>query len=352
MNQPMNLSGARILMVDDTVKNLQVLGAILRQEGYRLAAARNGREALDAATAAPPDLILLDVTMPELDGYETCERLKADPTTRDVPVIFLTARVEQDDILRGFEVGGVDYVTKPFNAAELLVRVRTHLELKYAREKLLELAGKLGKYLSPQVYASIFRGERDAAITSYRRDLTVLFADIVGFTSRTEEMEHTALTAWLNRYLNEMARITLDHGGTLDKFIGDAVMVFFGDPTSAGPSQNALQCVQMAIAMQAKARELGVEIRVGISSGDCTVGNFGSEDRMEYTIVGATVNQAARLEKACPPGRIALCDLTRQRVETAIPCEWQGELQLKGIERLVPAWLVALPPRQQGLEPA
>ncbi|MEH6580201.1 MAG: response regulator [Amphritea sp.] len=331
----------RILIVDDNPKNIQLLGTILMKEGYEINIAQNGLQALDVVARMPPDLILLDVMMPELDGFETCKRLKADAQTRDTPVIFLTAKVETEDIVQGFELGAVDYVTKPFNPAELLSRVSTNLELKAAREKLKELADQLSKYLSPQVYASIFSGQTEARIESYRRPLTICFTDIVGFTPKAEEMELQDLTEWLNHYLNEMATIALRYDGTLDKFIGDSVMVFFGDPQSQGRQQDAIACVRMAMEMQRRAQELGIPVRIGISSGDCTVGNFGSEDRMEYTIVGQVVNAAARLEQHSEPGRILIGSTTYELVKDEIGCELRGEIHVKGIARdLMTYWVV------------
>lgn len=335
--------GARILVVDDTPQNLQLLGVVLRQQGYRLSAARSGREALQVAAAAQPDLILLDVMMPELDGFATCQRLKADPALRDVPVIFLTARSGHEDLLRGFAVGGVDYLTKPFERDELLVRVRTHIELRVARRKLAELADKLGRYLSPQVYDSIFKGEIDARIESYRRDLTVFFSDIANFTRTAERMPHDELTRWLNGYLDAMATIVLEHGGTLDKFIGDGVMVFFGDPTSRGPAADAQACVRMAVQMQAKAKALGIGVRMGICSGTCTVGNFGSAERMDYTIVGCPVNVAARLQAAAPEGQVLISDSAKERLGGEIACTLDGIYTLKGVDEPVKAWTVDLP---------
>lgn len=331
----------RILVVDDTPQNIQVLGTLLRREGYQINVARNGLQALDIVAKAPPDLILLDVMMPELDGFETCRRLKQNATTWDIPIIFLTARTETEDIVHGFEVGAVDYVTKPFNPPELLSRVHTHLALQAARAKLQALSLKLSKYLPPQVYASIFAGKTDARIESYTRDLTVMFSDIVGFTERAEKVDHRELTRWLNNYLNEMARICADHGGTLDKFVGDSMIVFFGDPESRGIREDAVACARMALEMQRRARELTIDIRIGICSGKCTVGNFGSDERMEYTILGKVVNTAARLEQHSEPGRVLVSESTCGRIEAEIRCEPRGTIRVKGIDRpLVTYWIV------------
>ncbi|NVK26271.1 MAG: adenylate cyclase [Gammaproteobacteria bacterium] len=206
-------------------------------------------------------------------------------------------------------------------------------EIKESAKHLELLALKLSKYLSPQVYDSIFSGEKEAKIETYVKRLTVFFSDIVGFTETTEVMDKHKLAYWLNGYLNEMYDITLEFNGTLDKFIGDAVMVFHGDPHSIGEKEDAIASVRMALAMQAKAKELGIEVRMGINSGDCVVGNFGSNDRMEYTIVGSTVNLAARLESSSDAGKILISKQTYELVKDVIRCESRGALRLKGIEQ-------------------
>lgn len=321
-----------ILVVDDTAENIKILMGILKEK-YKVKAVLSGEEAIATIQKNLPDLVLLDIMMPGIDGYETCKRLKDTPETQDLPIIFLTAKTEAEDVLKGFQFGAVDYVTKPFNSAELLSRVNTHLQLRHSQQKLEVLTSKLSKYLSPQVYDSIFKGEKDVKIESTRKKLSIFFSDIVGFTSTSEEMKHRELTVWLNNYLNEMANITFSHGGTLDKFIGDAVMVFFGDPHSLGEQQDSIQCVKMAREMSLKAKELGVNIRVGINSGECTVGNFGSENRMEYTIIGRAVNLAARLEENCESGKILIADSTYQFVMDEIECHPKGTIRVKGIDR-------------------
>ncbi len=337
-----------ILVVDDAPENLKMLMGILKGN-YKVKAVLSGEEALDTAFKKPPDLILLDIMMPGIDGYETCQRLKASETTHDLPVIFLTAKTEADDIVKGFDFGAIDYVIKPFNASELLARVNTHLQLRAAQQKVehqkdqLEgLASKLSKYLSPQVYESIFSGEKDVKIETARKTLTIFFSDIVGFTPKSESMEHNELTKWLNHYLNEMANIALKYEGTLDKFMGDAVMIFFGDPKTLGEKEDAIQCVRMAKEMMARANKLGVDIRIGINTGESTVGNFGSDTRMEYTIIGRAVNLASRLEHAGKPGGILISDSTYEIVKDIISCEPHGSIQVKGIDHgIMTYWVTA-----------
>ena len=204
------------------------------------------------------------------------------------------------------------------------------------------LSGKLAKYLAPQVYNSIFAGSQDVAIASKRKKLTVCFSDIAGFTETTDKMESEDLTQLLNHYLTEMSKIALQYGATIDKYVGDAIMMFFGDPESRGVKEDALACVAMALAMQKRIGELagawrdaGIETplrcRIGIHTGYCTVGNFGSEDRMDYTIVGGAVNLASRLEHEAPPGGVLISYETFAHVKDEIHCEPRGEIRVKGL---------------------
>lgn len=194
------------------------------------------------------------------------------------------------------------------------------------------LSRQLSKYISPQVYNSIFVGYRDVKIGSYRKYLTIFFSDIVNFTSASENKQPDELAYWLNDYLNEMSQIALNYRGTLDKFIGDGMMVFFGDPHSAGRQSDALYCIIMAIAMRNKAREMQIDIRIGINSGECTVGNFGSVNRMEYTVVGKPVNVAAYIEKASRPDEIIISEETYNLVKHIIQCEALDEIDIKGVD--------------------
>lgn len=322
-----------ILIVDDAPSNITFLKSVL-EEQYVIKAAINGMTALKILNnQALPDLILLDINMPELDGYEVCRRIKSNPILKEIPIIFVTSNSSPDEITKGFEVGGVDYVTKPYNPNELRSRIQTHILLKDSREKLMILANKLGKYLSPEIYQSIFSGEQEVVVGSKKQNLTVFFSDIVGFTPKVEAMNSDELTEWLNAYMNKMAEITYKYGGTLDKFIGDAVMVFFGDPKTKGPEADALSCVEMAIEMVNAARKLNIDIRVGINSGECFAGNFGSESRLEYTIIGKNVNIAQRLESNAGPGKILISESTYDLIKSKVNCLNNGYIKVKGIER-------------------
>lgn len=352
-----------ILIVDDTPANIAAALAILKDQ-YHTRVATSGKRALEQAGAAEK-LILLDVTMPEMDGYEVCAQLKANPETASIPVVFLTARTEAEDEAKGFELGSVDYIHKPFNPTVMRARVHTQLLLHDAlqqieernaaldeKTKMLEgLSLKLSKYLSPQVYASIFAGARDVALATERKRLTVFFSDIKDFTATTADMQPEDLTAMLNGYFTAMSKIALEHGANIDKFIGDAMLMFFGDPETKGVEEDARACVRMAIAMQrhmvelqkewrANGFEQPFEMRIGINTGYCNVGNFGSDDRMDYTIIGGEVNLAARIEVAADPGGILMSYPTYMLVRDIVRTEERASITAKGIRREVHVFAV------------
>lgn len=220
-----------------------------------------------------------------------------------------------------------------------------HLANKALNEKndqLEALSVKLAKYLSRQVYSSIFEGRNDVQVKSYRKELTVFFSDIAGFTDLTDRLEAEVLSDILNTYLSEMSQIADEHGGTIDKFIGDGIMIFFGDPESLGREEDALACVRMAMAMRERLMELRetwvsdigpspMHIRIGINTGYCTVGNFGSEERMDYTIVGGAVNVAARLEETAGADQIQISHATYSLVKDHVYCRPIGDVRVKGV---------------------
>ena len=227
-------------------------------------------------------------------------------------------------------------------------------ELMGANEFLATISMKIAKYISPQVYKSIFSGLKDVTIATERKKLTIFFSDIQDFTATTEQMQPEDLTRVLNEYFTEMSTIALAHGGTVDKFIGDAVLVFFGDPETKGVAADARACVEMALAMQARITELGVlwrglgierpfRTRMGINTGYCNVGNFGSQDRMDYTIIGAEANLAARLQQAAEPGGIVLSYETYAHVRHLVEARPMEAIRMKGISRAVMPYAVVVP---------
>ncbi len=225
-----------------------------------------------------------------------------------------------------------------------LAEKQRHAGDQIARQnrELETLSNKLAKYLSPQVYQSIFTGQSEVKLASGRKKLTVFFSDIAAFTEATEKMAPEDLTQLLNQYLAEMSRVALAYGATIDKYIGDAIMIFFGDPETRGTREDAIACVEMAIAMQKRLGELaaiwrqsGIEAplkaRMGIHTGYCTVGNFGSDERMDYTIIGTTVNLAARLEEQAPAEGILISYETFALVKDVIHCEEAGTTEVRGL---------------------
>jgi len=330
----------RILLVDDKIENIKLAGIVLSQHGFQLNTARNGQMALKICQTTPPDLILLDIKMPEMDGFECCIRIKQIPGLKDTPVIFLTADRESFDIVKGFEAGAVDYIFKPFDTAELLSRINTHLALRNAHLKLEELTRKASCYISPHLYQAIFTGEKDTVLETTRKPLTIFFSDIVNFTETTESMGDKDLTQWLNNYCHRMAELVFKHGGTLDKFIGDCVMVFFGDPKSKGEQEDACSCILMALEMLQEAHNMGIKIRIGINSGPAYVGNFGMEKQMNYTVIGSSVILASRLESACEPGKLLISESTHQLIKDSFWCEENGSVQCKGYANEVMSYWV------------
>ena len=220
-----------------------------------------------------------------------------------------------------------------------------------AHDKIEKLTAKLSKYLSPQVYESIFSGKQNVKIEAYRKKLTVFFSDIKGFTELTDRLEPEVLSSLLNSYLNEMSKIALKHGGTIDKFVGDAILIFFGDPESKGDREDANACVLMALEMRERMKYLRklwedqgiskpLNIRIGINTGYCNVGNFGSEDRLDYTIIGGEVNLASRLETKADSGQILISHETYALIKKQIVCEKKEEINVKGIAHKIQTYQV------------
>jgi adenylate cyclase len=241
-------------------------------------------------------------------------------------------------------LAGVAFIAHQRRQAALIGGMNRELQGK--NEFLASISSKLSRYLSPQIYRSIFSGEKDVAIRADRKRLTIFFSDIKDFTALTESMQPEEITLLLNEYLTEMAAIAIRHGGTIDKFIGDAILVFFGDPETRGAAQDARACVRMAFEMQQRLAELNVKwrkagleqpfrVRMGINTGFCNVGNFGSQDRMDYTILGGEVNLAARLQSIAEPGRIVVSYETYALVQDEVAGHALPAIALKGIAREV-----------------
>lgn len=354
---------ARILVVDDTEDNLFMMTGLLEDQ-YQIQTATSGEQALQIIMSqTPPDLILLDIMMPDMDGYEVLRRIRQHPVAGVIPVIFLTALSTVEEEQLGLDMGAVDYITKPISPPLMLTRVHTHLERSSNARRLQSLSEKLSRYLAPQVYQSLFDGTRSAEIRTERKKLTVFFSDIKDFTATTATWQPEDITRLLNGYFSEMSRIAAEFGGTVDKFIGDAMVIFFGDPESRGVREDALQCVKMAMAMQRRMKCLqdlwhdvgpskSFRIRIGINTGYCNVGNFGCDTRMEYTIIGPEVNLAARLEQAAEPGGILVAEATCALIRDEINFGTSVSVRAKGFtEELMACSVVDIPDSIDGVKP-
>ena len=371
----MNADSAWILVVDDDRVNRTMLTRLLEQDGYRVDTAPDGRRALEMLNADRFDVVLLDVVMPEMDGYEVLVHMKDDRSLRHIPVLMITALDDVQTAVRCIEAGADDYLPKPFDAVVLRARIRAGLIKKRVHdleaqhvaemarlnrrlearieEQMGELvrSGELKRFLPHQVADSLLAGRLELDERFERRKITALFADLVGFTDLSESLEPEELAEVLNDYLREMTAVAVSEGGALDNFIGDGLMVVFGAPVGSDESVQALAAVRTALQMRTRARELAarvrergipgdLQIRAGINTGHCTVGVFGSEIMRAYKAVGFAVNIAARLQTEANPGSI-LCGfrtyaLIRERIR-AVPRE---PLTVKGASRPVEAWEV------------
>src|SRR5262245_58255770 len=317
----------RILVVDDTPANIQTLNAILKEQGYAISVAVNGKQALEAIERVRPDLVLLDVVMPEMDGHETCRRIKASPHWRDLPIIFLTAKKDSEDVVRGFELGAVDYVGKPFNAHELVARVRTHMTI----DRLNKENSRLLLNVLPAPIAERLR--RQSGIIAERYDdVSVLFADIVDFTPLSARLSATELVGLLNRVFSMFDALVDAHGLEKIKTIGDAYMVAGGLPEPRPDHLDRMirLAVEMQQAVSAASEELGgLLLRIGVHVGSVVAGVIGTR-KFSYDVWGDTVNIASRLESSGVPGRIQVSEEVARRIAGSWRCEPRGSVDLKG----------------------
>ncbi len=317
----------RILIVDDTPTNIQTLAAILKDEGYQISVATNGRQALGVLDRLMPDLILLDVMMPEMDGYETCERIKADPRIKHIPIIYLTAKTDTADIVKGFELGAVDYVGKPFNSHELLARVNTHLALdRLNRENERLLLNVLPASIAERL-------KRDEGTIAERfDDVSVLFADIVGFTPLSARMSPTDLVELLNKVFTAFDGLVDELDLEKIKTVGDAYMVAGGLPE---PQEKHLQAMatlalgMLDVVASRPSEEPRLEIRIGMHVGGVVAGVIGKR-KFIYDVWGDTVNMASRFESHGVPGRIQTSEAVRDRLDGRFLFEPRGTIDLKG----------------------
>jgi adenylate cyclase len=357
------MSGApRILVVDDTPQNVRLLGDLLVAKGYDVTAAASGAEALAQIEKQRPDLVLLDVVMPGLSGYDVCRRIRENPATTTLPVVMVTALDPGTERIKGIEAGADDFVTKPLNQPELLARVKSLLRIKSLHDQLedwnrnlearvreqldqLERLGRLKRFFSPQLAELILSGGAEDPLKSHRREVVVVFLDLRGFTAFAETTEPEEIMGVLREYHAEMGRVILAHEGTLERFAGDGMMVFFNDPVQV--DDPAARAVRMATEMRERLSELTVKWKkrgfdlgfgAGIAQGYATIGAVGFEGRWDYGAIGTVTNLAARLCGEAAPGQILIAQRVLASVEELVEVEPVGELALKGLLRPVAAF--------------
>ncbi len=367
-----------ILIVDDTPASIDLLVELLKSD-YQVKVASSGQRALDLVFAGLlPDLILLDIMMPGLDGYAVCRRLKANAATRNIPIIFVTAMSEVEDETKGLELGGADYVTKPISPAIVKARIRTHLaaseqarELEHMVAKLaaqaselsefnrtleqrvaegvgqLERLSRLKRYFSPSVVDLMLSGTVDDPLKSHRREIAAAFVDLRDFTAFTESSDPEVVMHVLHEYHEGMGQLIMAYGGTLEHFAGDGMMIYFNDPIEV--DNPAAIAVKMAIAMQERFATLAeswnrhgyfISMGIGVSLGFATIGAIGFEGRRDYGVIGNVTNLAARLCGEASGGQILISQRVQACVADFANTESIGELPLKGFRRPTPTYLV------------
>jgi adenylate cyclase len=364
-------SPPRILIVDDNETNRDILMTRLGTHGYDLIQAADGEEAIDFAHKMLPDLILLDVMMPKLDGIEATKRLKADSALPFMPIILVTAKADSKDVVAGLEAGADEYLTKPVDQTSLVARVKSMLRVKELHDKVaaqaadltkwnktleervadqltqIERAGRLKRFLAPQIAELVLNEGDEKVLESHRRDVTVVFCDLRGFTAFAETAEPEEVMAVLRDYHTHLGQLIHKYEGTLERFLGDGLMVLFNDPLRC--PDPSLRAVRMAVEMREAIDELaagwskrGFELGfgMGIAHGYATLGRIGFEGRFDYSAIGTVVNLAARLCAQALAGQILIDPKVYTAVEGEIDAEPAGELTLKGLSRVIKAFNV------------
>lgn len=359
-----------VLVVDDLEANLKLMEAVLEPHGYLVARASSGEEALAWLSEQVPDLVLLDIQMPGVDGYETCRRIRADERTAFLPVVMVTASSNEQK-LRAVEAGADDFVTKPFEQAELLARVRSLVRVKRYHDTIerqaaelaawnreledkvaaqlaeLERVGRLRRFLSPQVASLVMESGDDSFLSSHRREITAVYSDLRGFTAFAETSEPEEVIAVLREYHEALGDLVFRFEGTLEHFAGDGLLVFFNDPIPC-PDAPA-RAVRMAVAMRSRVRELADRWRrrghdlafgVGIAQGYATLGRVGFEGRYDYAAIGTVTNLSARLSAMAGAWQILVTQRVQAGAADVAVTRSVGALEVRGISRPVEAFEV------------
>jgi adenylate cyclase len=364
----------RILIADDQPMNVDILQTRLAVHGYEILTATDGEEALAMARAQQPDLILLDIMMPKMDGIEVCRLLKSDGALPFIPIIMVTAKADTKDIVAGLEAGADEYLTKPVDQAALVARVKSMLRIKALHDTVqeqatrleaqslqlaewnrtleqrvadqlaeLERIGRLKRFFSPQLAELIVSTGEDRLLESHRREVTVVFCDLRGFTAFAETTEPEEVMRVLREFHTAMGEIIHHYEGTLERFAGDGMMIFFNDPLPCvDPGERA---IHMTVSMRSRVGELKTRWRqrghqldfgVGIAQGYATLGKIGFEGRFDYAAIGTVTNLAARLCDEAKADQILVSQRVYSAVEALVEAEMVGELSLKGFSRPLP----------------
>lgn len=348
------VDGATLLVVDDNELNRDLLVRRLRDHGFQVRTAAGGREALASVERDPPDLVLLDVLMPDITGLDVLKTLRARHSMADMPVIMATALRHSADTVRALRTGANDYVTKPLDFTVVLARIQNQLALKRARAEIENLAGQLearnafirsvlDRYVSEEVAGSLLDSPDGLRLGGERRVITVLMADLRGFTSHTQWMPPEDVVRMLNRYLGRMAEIVHKYHGTVDEFIGDAILALFGAPLRrVDDAQRAVACaIEMQRAMESINQENGREglphlaMGIAVHTGDVVVGSIGSSQRAKYGAVGSAVNLTARIESCTVGGQVLISRSTLDAAGDIVRVGDRITVQAKGFDQAV-----------------
>ena len=348
-SEAVGTANARVLVVDDSRVNRLMLVRLLTSLGHEAVEAENGQLALvrlRAAESPPIDVVLLDLVMPELDGYQTLEAIQADPALASVPVIVISDVDDLASVVRCIEMGAADYLPRPYEPAILRARIGTSLENGRLVRMISRQRTELARFLSPQVAALVASPEGEQLLVGHRRRITAVFADLRGFTAFTETAEPEELLGVLREYHTAMGALVVEHGGTLEHFAGDGILVFFNDPVLQ--DDHEARAVRMSLAMRERfdglagpwrKRGYALGFGVGVAVGFATLGRIGFEGRHDYAAIGMVVILASRLSSSALDGQILLSQQAYAAVEDEVEVENAGELELKGFSRPMPAYL-------------
>jgi adenylate cyclase len=362
---------ARILIADDNPDNLDIFRTRLAAHKYEIITATDGEAALAAAKEKQPDVILLDIMMPKMDGVEVCRHLRADPSLPFMPIIMVTAKTSSQDVVSSLEAGADEYLTKPVDHGALVARVNSMLRIKALTDTVqaqsaklaewnakleqrvneqlgeLENLSRLKRFFSPQLAEAILTGGADNPLASHRREVTVVFLDLRNFTAFAETSEPEEVMRVLREFHTEMGKLILEHGGTLERFTGDGMMIFFNDPVVV--PDPAVRALHMAVAMRERVNEMSIvwgkhgydlSLGIGIAQGYATIGAIGFEERLDYGAVGAVTNLAARLCGEAKGGQILTNRKTLSQFEQLVEAEPIGEVSLKGFAKPISVYSI------------